>query len=257
MIITFSQIVIFFLIFARLVGLVMFAPVFNRKEVMSSVKIAFCFWIATLLLFVVPLPISFATTPLTFMIAIGIELCIGMIIGFIADLMIIAIEFGGSLMDTQAGLSVANILDPSSGRQITLLSQLLKWTAFIIFIYIDGHHLLLSAVVKSFELLPPGGSVHITSTSQYLVQIGKDIFDIGVRLAIPVILIVFMVDYAFGILNRVAEQINVFQLGFQVKPVVSLIVIFITTPILVESVTEISQKVITNVMVTIQQLAGL
>jgi len=62
------------------------------------------------------------------------------------------------------------------------------------------------------------------------VSTGADIFMIGVQISAPIMLVVFMIDFGFGMLNKVAEQVNVFQLGFQIKPIVSLTVFLATVP---------------------------
>ena len=139
------------LIVARLAGLLVLAPVFSRKEIFSVVKMALVIWTAGLILFAIPLPAHFPNTPIVFILTFVCELCIGLVLGFVSSIFVIAIEFSGYLMDTQAGLSVAQILDPSTGRNNALLSTLLNWIALIIFVLIDGHHLVISALVKSLD----------------------------------------------------------------------------------------------------------
>ena len=243
MIITLSQIAIFFLIMARLVGAFMLAPVFSRKQVFGMVKIALLFWITWLLLFVVPMPYKFPEDLLTYTFAIVAEIFLGMVIGFIMDLIVSAVEFAGTLMDTQAGLSVASLLDPATGRNAAILQQLLQYVAFMVFLIIDGHHLVLSSIVQSFKLLPPGVPINFTKSTYYMIDIATDIFRLGLHLAVPIILIVFMIDFAFGMLNKVAEQINVFQLGFQVKPPISLLILLFVIFGIIESISRIMEVV--------------
>ena len=81
--------------------------------------------------------------------------------------------------------------------------------------------MILSALVQSFKILPPGiplSAIQISKGCWYVVSLGSYIFYLGVQLASPVLLIVFLVDFGFGLLNKVAEQVNVFQIGFQIKP---------------------------------------
>ena len=120
--------------------------------------------------------------------------------------------------------------------------------AILIFIIIDGHHMILSVFQQSCLVLPVGAPIHMLQPIEFLLGLGKEIFKIGVQLAAPVILIVFLVDFAFGLLNRVAEQINVFQLGFQIKPTVSLIIILAITPALVYSILTIMEGVMEHLL---------
>ncbi len=248
MIITLEHIVVFLLIFARLAGVITLAPFFSDRRIMFSIKVALLFWLAGLLIFIVPLP---AVTPekliIVFM-ATMIEFTIGVAIGFVADLLLSGIEFAGGLMDTQAGLSVASLLDPSSGINAALFQQFLKWIVLILFILLDGHHMILSATVNSFNILPIANPVNISDGAWYLVSLGKDIFQVAVILSAPILLVIFIVDFSFGILNRVAEQINVFQLGFQIKPIVALIIFLGIIPSLMGIIINLVEVVIENVL---------
>ena len=236
MIITTHIIVVFLLIMTRMIGVIATAPVFSRKEFFTLGKLALTFWTSALLIYVVPVPLTPPDTGLQFILMFITELMIGVMMGFVMDIFITAIEFAGSLMDTQAGLSVSAMLDPSSGRSLPLLSLLLKWTATMLFLSINGHHLVLSALMESYRLLPIGSPINFARGALYVVSTGTDIFMIGAQLAAPIMLVVFMIDFGMGMLNKVAEQVNVFQLGFQVKPIVSLTVFLATVPGLLNGV---------------------
>ncbi len=248
MIITLPQVLVFFLIFARIIGLLTQAPVFSRKDTLMMGKITLAIWLSGLLIFVVPLPVHYPANAIAFTLALISEFFIGYLIGFVSYLLVIGLEMAGSLMDTQAGLSVATILDPSSGRNVTIISQLLNLTALIIFLQLNGLHMVLAATVKSFSLIPPGAPVNYTEAVSYVMKLGGYIFEVGVQMAMPIMLVVFMIDFAFGLLNRTAEQINVFQLGFQVKPPISILVLMAMTPGLIGSISAIVEKLMEHTL---------
>lgn len=248
MIISLDQVAVYFLIMIRMVGIVVLAPFFSNKQIFGLGKMAFIMWAAMLFIFVVPIATHPPNTPMTFLFAMLNEFLIGALIGFTADILISGIEFAGALMDTQAGLSVASLLDPSTGRNASLFEQLLKWTTLMMFLNIDGHHMVIAAIQQSFELLPAGAPVNLSEGARFVLGFGKDIFMIGVSLASPIILVVFLVDFAFGMLNRVSEQINIFQLGFQIKPTVSLLIFFAITPGLLSSILTIMDGIMTNLV---------
>ena len=233
----------FFLVFARIVGMFLTAPVFNQKDIFLLAKVILIFWFSVVLIHHVPMAKHPPDSAFTFVLAAIVEVLIGVLIGFTADILVTGIELAGSLMDTQAGLSVASVLDPSSGRTITLMSLMLKRTAFVIFLLIDGHHFVLSAVTQSFRLLPIGAPVNLGLGALEVVKAGTYIFFLAVQLSAPIILVVFIIDFGFGVLNRVAEQINVFQLGFQVKPTISLLIFMATAPGIVHSIVRIMESV--------------
>lgn len=230
MIFTIDQIVVFFLIIARLAGVMMTAPFFNNRQIFVLAKFAIVFWTAGLMIFVVPLPPKLPDAGIPLVLALVGELMIGVMLGFVADMVVIGLEFAGALIDTQAGLSVASLLDPSTGRNSALFEMFLRWVALMVFLQVDGHHVVLTAVYKSFSMVPIGSSYSLTNGSWAVLSLASDIFKAAVQISAPILLVVFLIDFAFGVLNRVAEQINVFQLGFQVKPIVSVVVFLAMVP---------------------------
>lgn len=242
MIITQDQIIVFFLIFSRVIAVLLLTPGFSGKEIFSSGKVSLIFWFTLLLIFVVPLPINLPGSPILFFFSIIIEFVIGAMIGFVTQLLIVGIEFGGSLMDTQAGLSVASLLDPSTGQTTSILSRLVRLISVLVFFLINGHHVVLGSIVQSFRAIPITSKLNIFEASRYIVSISVDIFTVALQIAAPILLVVFLIDFGFGLLSRVAPQVNVFQLGFQVKPIISLMVMLTFIPGMVELVYTFLEK---------------
>lgn len=237
MAISFIQLQVFILIFARILGLFMEAPIFSEKMFSRNVKNAFMFFFAFLLWFVVPfsgeqLP---PNVPL-FIIAFLNEFMVGFIIGFIAKIVFAGVEAAGEIMGAQMGLSVSSMLDPTTGSQTSLPTKLLRWVVIIVFFIVDGHHFMLVALERSFRMLPLMNSWNIQPAAEQIVFLGVNIFAIGVQLAAPIILTIFLIDFAFGLISRVAPQVNVFMLGFQLKPPVGVFIFLLTIPLLVERV---------------------
>ncbi len=242
MIISQEQIIIFFLIFSRVIAVLLLTPGFSGKEIFSSGKVAMIFWVSLLLIFVIPLPLSLPGSPMLFFFGIVVEFVIGAMIGFTTQLLIVGIEFGGSLMDTQAGLSVASLLDPSTGQTTSILSRLVRQIAVLVFFLVNGHHVVLGTIVQSFRAIPLTSKLNIFEASRYIVSISVDIFIAALQISAPILLVVFLIDFGFGLLSRVAPQVNVFQLGFQVKPIVSLFVMLTFIPGMVELVYTFLEK---------------
>jgi flagellar biosynthetic protein FliR len=242
MIVSQEQIIIFFLIFARIIAVLLLTPGFSGKEIFSSGKISFVIWLIFLLIFTIPLPVELPSTPLLFFLSLIVEFIIGSMIGFTTQLLIIGIELGGSLMDTQAGLSVASLLDPSTGQTTSILSRLLRQIAVLVFFLINGHHVVLGSIVQSFRAIPLTAKLNIFQASGYIVQISVDIFTAAVQIAAPILLVVFLIDFGFGLLSRVAPQVNVFQLGFQLKPIICLVVMVSVVPGMIDVIYTFLEK---------------
>lgn len=236
MIVTQEQLAIFFLIFCRIVAIFMLTPGFSGKEIFSSGKVALIFWISLLLIFIVPLPTTLPNTPILFVISIIIEIIIGLMLGFITQILLIAVEFAGSLMDTQAGLSVASLLDPATGQTTSILSRLMRQIGVIVFFLINGHHVVLSTLVQSFYAIPVVSRLNIYQAIRFVISAGVDIFILGLQIAAPILVVIFLVDFGFGLLSKIAPQVNVFQLGFQLKPIVSMLVLLTVLPGMTEMI---------------------
>ncbi len=241
MIITGAQITVFFLVFARTAGLMQLAPIFSNRDLFPNVRSALAFSFSTLILFVIPMPSQFPTTLFGLILAVIAEFLIGAIMGFTVQILIAGVEFAGTLIDIQAGLSAAAQLDPSSGQSSSIIATFLRHIVIISFVLVDGHHMLLSALFNSFRLLPVATPIQLTGASEFLFLMGSRLFMVGLQIAAPILLVVFMIDFCFGLLSRVAPQVNVFQLGFQVKPIIAMFILLIVVPGLMDILVHILQ----------------
>jgi flagellar biosynthesis protein FliR len=238
MILSLAQIQVFFFIIARIGGVFIQAPVFSSRSFSAPAKVAFCVWVALVLWFVTPVTNSMPTSVLGFILVLIAEVAFGFAIGFIANIMFMAIQAAGEMIDMQMGLSVASALDPIFGAVISIIGRLVFFVALIVFLEFDGHHLVLSAFHQSFTALPAGQVGNFTSYNlvSQMTGLGGALWLTAIKLAIPAILLIFLADFTFGIVSRVAPQVNVFMLGFQVKPVLGLFAISLTFPFLVRYV---------------------
>ena len=121
-----------FIVFARLLGFIRFAPIFNRKEIAGLVKLAFAF-ILTMILTPLLKP-TMPPTDISPLLLIILNFAVGAIIGYIAQLLILAIEAGGDMINTQMGLSSAMVMDPTTNSQTSILSRVITLLGIIIFI---------------------------------------------------------------------------------------------------------------------------
>ncbi len=235
MILSTAQLQVFFFLLARIGGVFISAPIFSSRSFVAPTKIAFAVWLSLLLWFVTPVTSQLPTSVVGFVIVLAAEVAFGYAIGFIANLLFIALQSAGELIDAQMGLSVATALDPSIGQVISIIGRLVMFVSLIVFLELDGHHLILAAFHQSFSVLPAGQVAdfsHYSMVAQ-IANLGAALWLTAVKLAIPSILLIFLADFTFGIVSRVAPQVNVFMLGFQVKPLLGLFAISLTLPFLV------------------------
>lgn len=168
---------------------------------------------------------------ITYMIS---EISTGLILGIITNISFEIVIMAGSLLDLHIGLSMVNIVDPNSKVNTTISGNLLHYVALMIFFIVNGHHIILKSLIESYTLLSMGTSILNQETMMVLISIIIQYFIIGLKIAIPVVLVMLMTDIAMGLVSRAVPQINVMILGMPVKMFVGLIAISISLPIMVK-----------------------
>jgi len=245
MVMTLAQVEIFLLILARIGGVLIEAPMFNLRTFPAIAKVSLAIWISVVLWFVVPVSGALPPDFPTFTLAIINELIIGAIIGFIAHVIFAAVQAAGDVMDLQMGLSIATVISPTTGGVVSIVGNLAFMFALTIFVTIDGHHLILSTFKESFRLIPLVTPID-PSKGAFLLQVLESLkifWLIALQLCAPIVLLIFLTDFSFGIVSRVAPQVNVFMLGFQVKPALGLVGIMLTLPLLSRHIADITGKI--------------
>lgn len=223
-----------FIVFFRLMGFIRFAPVFNRKEINTTVKLAL---VIILTIMITPL-VNPGMPPkdVSPMLLWVLNFAVGAIIGYIAQLIILAIESGGDMINTQMGLSSAMVMDPSSNSQTSILSRMITLMGICIFIQLGGLYWLFNALIRSFEIFPVY-AVHIPLEKiinlDYLVKMTSNVLYMGLQIASPVLLATLGQDIILGVISKTAPQVNVFQLSFLFKPVFGAAIMIWILPMLI------------------------
>lgn len=149
------------------------------------------------------------------------EIVFGTVLGYVSSLVFYAIQSAGRIMDFARGSSMASMLAPQTEGQVSPLGELQFQLAIVLFLLLNGHTVFLHALFRSFEIMPLTGFpsfLRLHESVIYLVAwLSGQVLHIALLLAAPVVIATFMADMIFGIINRVAPQINVFFLSMPVK----------------------------------------
>ena len=164
------------------------------------------------------------------------EIMSGVILGFIANMIFDFIRMAGGDMDIQIGLSMMNMLDPSSETTSTPFSNLSYFISMVIFFIIDGHHLLIKCLIQSFKVVNIGQNIVFQDTFSVVLDAFREYFVIGVKIAIPLVLIIIITDLCMALVSRTVPAINVMILGMPVKMVVGLLTFIALLPIMIKIV---------------------
>ncbi len=136
------------------------------------------------------------------------EIMSGVILGFIANMIFDFIRMAGGYMDIQIGLSMMNMLDPSSETTSTPFSNLSYFISMVIFFIIDGHHLLIKCLIQSFKVVNIGQNIVFQDTFSVVLDAFREYFVIGVKSAIPLVLIIIITDLCMALVSRTVPAIK-------------------------------------------------
>lgn len=220
---------LFFWPFLRILALFIADPFFGHRSLPRRVRVGFAVILA---LVVAPVLPPFPAVPLDSGLAwvmAAQQLMIGAILGFGMRLALAAVDMAGNQMSLGMGFSFATFFDPQNGASTPVISQFLTIFALLVFLAINGHLMVISALVESFRILPIGTGM-APGGFRALAAMGGQVFLVGMVLALPVIAAVLIVNVAMGILTRAAPQLNIFAVGFPLMIVAGLFVLLTALP---------------------------
>jgi flagellar biosynthetic protein FliR len=234
---TSTHLITFVLVFTRMAALTIFAPVFGHRAVPVTERAALALLFSLVL---TPVVSANAGRPpddaASLVLAVAGELFVGLVIGFLASLVMAAVESAGDLVSTQMGLSLSSVFDPSTGSQTSVIGRFQHLLAVLLFLSLNGHHLLVQATAGSFRRMRPGAFLAAADTSLNMVKLGGKLFRSGLELAAPLVGILLIVNVALALLARVAPQTNVFMLGIPITIVLGLAGLSETFPFFLNAV---------------------
>jgi flagellar biosynthetic protein FliR len=214
----------FFLLFIRWSALIAFLPVFHFQTIPNNIKAAFVFWFTIVTYPMVPL-ITFEPTLNNIVLSIINEITFGFFTGIALQVIFMILQFAGQLISFVMGLTMATIVDPNSGIQTPVISQLFNLLAVIIFLSVNGHYLMLELVAKSLHSMPFGQFFDMKSMGDYLIHEMNRFFILGFSLAFPILAISFLSDIIFGMIMKSMPQFNLLVIGFPIKITLSFMII--------------------------------
>ena len=255
--ITLTDIYRLFMLMFRTGALIMTVPVFGHVSIPQTVRVLFILFLSFILF-----PSSFVPsigTPSTIpelLIVIISELAVGFVMGFAVVLIFAAVQFAGHIVGLQMGLAVANVLDPMSEGQISIIAQYYYMLSLLVFLLINGHHMVIHALVRSFEIIPVGGAVFGGAIQSFLVDLSFMVFVTGIKLAAPVIITLYILNMVLGIVARTVPQMNVFIVGFPLAIGVGLAMIGVSFPFFYMLLNKVFQGLEPDLAALVRILAG-
>ena len=216
--ITFQDFSRFLLIFIR-VGVILFLlPFFNSRVIPILVKVGLTFLISLTLWPVVQNQIVEFPATVTGIVQLVIsELIVGMTLGFIAQMFFEGIRLMGEIVGFQTGFYITNIIDPQNGVQVSILSNVAYLMAVVLFLLLNGHHVLLTALRESFEIIHVGELNLNRKILQEIVMHAGDIFVVGIKIGAPAIAVLLFAQIIFGLITKLIPQMNIMIVAFPLQ----------------------------------------
>jgi len=214
----------------RFAGIFIITPIFGSRIIPNRIKIGISFFMAMITLPILQQSIIIALPENLILIFLDLirELAIGFSLGFIIYLVFSSLQLAGQLIDLRMGFLMVNIVDPMHGTSSPLIGQFKYILAILVFLLLNGHHILFENIFKSFEIIPLGGFVLSNSAWHFLFRAAGDIFVIALRVALPVMGTLFIADVIFAFLARTLPQMNIFIVGLPLKILIGFIILMLT-----------------------------
>lgn len=228
---TTSTVITFLLILFRVSGLFLTAPLLNMKTIPPPVKIGFSF-VLTMILFPFHGAEFVPPTDLIQFALIGTqEVIMGMMLGFAASLIFVAIQMAGEFISVQMGMSMSSALDPISGTRVPTLGQIYFYFALLIFLSLNAHHSLLLGLNYSLDSLPLGEFLSDTGVmAQRFIQLATEMFTLALVVCVPVMGIMLVTEIALGFMAKVMPQMNIFMVGLPLKLTIGIVSLGFSLP---------------------------
>lgn len=221
----------FLLIFLRISSMLFLFPLFSSRQVPVQVRLGLGGLLSFIIYRVEPAP-HLTGGAFELIVGASAQVLIGVIVGFVASLLFTGIQFAGELIDIQIGFAIANVINPQTQQNITIIGELQLTLATLIYLATNSHYLLIQGMAGSFNLLPLPYVNLGPSVAGNLAIFFAQSFVIVYKIAAPVVVALFITNVALAFMARVAPQMNVFIIGLPIQVGVGLTMMAISLPLL-------------------------
>ncbi|MBS3998581.1 MAG: flagellar biosynthetic protein FliR [Hydrogenophaga sp.] len=218
--------------FLRVLAVFSSAPIFSARSVPMRTRVALAMLVAVCAQAGLPdQPVVALTDPQAFSVVLQ-QVVIGVAIGLAVRIVFASVELAGEVIGLQMGLNFAGFFDPATSSQSSTVGRFFGNTTMLLFVVLNGHLMLLQAVIASFETFPIGGSAFESINRLQLHQLGAIVFRYGLWIALPMIGMLLFINIVLGFISRIAPQMNAFAIGFPLTLSAGLLGMAFTLPML-------------------------
>ncbi|MDQ0203765.1 flagellar biosynthetic protein FliR [Pectinatus haikarae] len=223
---------LFLLVLTRISGIFLISPFLGSVNIPVNIRVGTAFFISIVLFPVIEMQ-GLPALPQRvdqYAALVVAELLIGWMIGFVGYVLFSAINVGGQLIDMQVGFATISVMDPTSGQQVPLVGSFLYNLCILIFLSVNGHYIILSALSESFMAVPAMSAQFDGRIVMFMIDIIGGVFATGLKLALPVLFAILLTNVGLGVLARTMPQMNIFVVGIPAQIIIGIFVIGIMLP---------------------------
>ena len=227
-----AQLYLFELIFMRMSGFLLFNPLLGRSNLPAMVKTGMALVLSILVFGTVGTGVPQPDTLVELAFRLLLELGIGLVLGFVMRVVFSVVQIGGEVIDTQMGMTMAQIYDASSQANLSVTASLLNILLILDFFAENGHYTLMRLLTTSGELVPYGAAALGDGVYAYVIELFLACMLLAVKLAMPILAAELLGEVGMGVLMKAIPQINAFVINIELKVIIGLLLFFLLlTPI--------------------------
>ena len=229
------EVVTFLLVLGRATGLMTSAPFWGSRMAPSLVRIIVTVSVSASIYPLVNIPSRPTAVPseLVLLLALAGELLIGLLLGWMAQFLFVGMRLAGQLIEIKVGIGLAQLIDPQEGGQSTFFSLLFDLLAVMVFLSVNGHHLLIRALVSSYGLFPLANENLVLSLVKGVVLSAGTLFTIALQVSAPIMMGLLLSDIVLAVMARAIPHLNVFLVAPPVQLAFAMLLFLLSLPTLV------------------------
>lgn len=230
---TYQNLEYFLVMWSRIVCFIYVAPFFSMTNTPRHVRVGLSLFVAALLYQALPVQTLEYNTLIGFAMIMLKESMTGLLIGLGANLCVSIVTFAGHIADTEMGLAMATVLDPTTRENTTITGVYYNYMILLMLMVSGMHRYLLKALAETYILIPVNGAIFRSDALlAAMLQFVADYIMIGFRICLPIFAVMIILNAVLGVLAKVSPQMNMFAVGIQMKVLVGLSILFFSTVML-------------------------
>lgn len=245
-----DQFELFILILMRMASFVFAAPFFNTANTPKRLRVGLAFFLSIIVYTLHPDMNVEYNGLIEYAGLVVIESVVGILLGAMASFCVQIIQFAGKLVDMDIGISMAQIMDPTTKVQVGIMGNFYYYMLMLLLIVSGLHQYLVAAIIETYNVIPIGGVKFGMSVYTTVLNFMSDYFVIAFRIELPIFAATLLLNCILAIIARVAPQMNMFVVGMQLKIFVGIFVILFTI-VMLPSVSNFIYNEIQTVMASL------